>query len=105
MIMIIIMIMIITIVGCDQVDIIVLRQQTVDMCAALVYVDHLNIVIIVMIIMIIMMMKVMIIMMKNDLEGNMGSWTTARSTKQRRRICLVQPLMVKALNTQPQISQ
>ena len=36
---------------CDQVDIVVLRQQTVDMCAALVYVDHLNIVIIVMIIM------------------------------------------------------
>ena len=96
--------MIIMIVGCDQVDIVVLRQQTVDMCAALVYVDHLNIVIIVMII---MMMKIAIIMMKNDLEGNMGSWTTARSTKQRRRICLVQPLMVmvKALNPQPQISQ
>ena len=51
MIMIMIMIMIIMIVGCDQVDIVVLRQQTVDMCAALVYVDHLNIVIIVMIIM------------------------------------------------------
>ena len=99
--------MIIMIVGCDQVDIVVLRQQTVDMCAALVYVDHLNIVIIVMIIMIVMMVKIIIIMMKNDLEGNMGSWTTARSTKQRRRICLVQPLMVmvKALNPQPQISQ
>ena len=40
-----IMIMIIMIVGCDQVDIVVLRQQTVDMCAALVYVDHLNVVI------------------------------------------------------------
>ena len=99
--------------GCDQVDIVVLRQQTVDMCAALVYVDHLNIVIIVMIIMIIMItmiimvIKMTIIIMKNDLEGNMGSWTTARSTKQRRRICLVQPLMVmvKALNLQPQISQ
>ena len=106
-----IMIMIVMIVGCDQVDIVVLRQQTVDMCAALVYVDHLNIVIIVMIIkmimmiMIIMIMKITIIMKKNDLEGNMGSWTTARSTKQRRRICLVQPLMVKALNPQPQISQ
>ena len=50
--------------------------------------------------MIVMMMKMTIIMMKNDLEGNVGSWTTARSTKQRRRICLVQPLLVivKALN-------
>ena len=39
----------------------------------------------------IMMMMITMMMMK-DLEGNMGSWTTARSTQQGRRVRLVQSL-------------
>ena len=38
------------------------------------------------------MMTIMVMMIMKDLEGNMGSWTTARSTQQGRRVRLVQSL-------------